>query len=159
MRPTSSVTALTFIAAVAGLAPIGAWAAPLDAKTIQIVAKTFDFLSKKPAPGSKVLVVAGAADPAAVQTALAKMAVSAGKPSEATGAFAIIVNSAEEAKAAHDANANIFTIGPDVGCVTAGSCLMAVETQPKVTIYVSRAVAQASGIEFDPNFKMLITEK
>jgi len=134
-------------------------AAPLDAKTIQIVAKTFDFLSHKPAPGSKVVVVAGSADPAAVQTALSKMSVSAGKVSEAAGAFAIFVNSPEEAKAARDANAGIFTIGGDVGCVTSGSCLMAVETQPKVTIYVSRAVAQASGIEFDPNFKMLITEK
>jgi hypothetical protein len=144
----------------AALAASGAaQAGPLDAKTIQIVAKTFDFLSHKPAPGAKVVVVAGAADPTAVQAALSKLSVSAGKPADAAGAFAIFVNSPEEAKAARAANASVFTIGGDLACVTSGSCLMAVETQPKVTIYVSRAAAQASGIEFDPNFKMLITEK
>jgi len=155
MRPTSSLLALACALGASSLAQ----AAPLDTKTIQIVAKTFDFLSHKPAPGSKVVVVAGAADPSAVQAALSKMTVAAGKTADAAGAFAIIVNTPEEARAARDANANVFTIGGDVGCVTAGSCLMAVETQPKVTIYVSRAVAQASGVEFDPNFKMLITEK
>jgi len=155
MRRKSSVLILASALAVSGAAR----AAPLDTKTIQIVAKTFDFLSHKPAPGSKVVVTSGAADPAAVQAVLSKMSVSAGKASDAAGAFAIFVSSAEEAKAARDANAAVFTIGPDVGCVNSASCLMAVETQPKVTIYVSRAVAQASGIEFDPNFKMLITEK
>ncbi len=155
MRKKSSSLILAAAIGMAG----SAGAAPLDAKTIQIVAKTFDFLSHKPAAGSKVVVVAGSADPAQVQTALAKMMVSPGKTADAAGAFAIFVNTPEEAKAARDANASIFTIGGDVGCVTSGSCLMAVETQPKVTIYVSRAVAQASGVEFDPNFKMLITEK
>src|ERR1700744_4760542 len=106
MRHKSSVLILA-AAIVAGGA---AQAAPLDAKTIQIVAKTFDFLSHKPAAGSKVVVVAGSADPAQVQTALAKMVVSAGKTGDAAGAFAIFVNSPEEAKAARDANANIFTI-------------------------------------------------
>lgn len=155
MRRRSSI----LILASALVASNASQAAPLDAKTIQIVAKTFDFLSHKPAPGSKVVVVAGAADPAAVQAALGKLAVAPGKPADAAGAFAIFVTSPEEAKAARDANSGIFTIGGDVSCVASANCLMAVETQPKVTIYVSRAVAQASGIEFDPNFKMLITEK
>ena len=155
MRRKSSVLILAAVLGLNGTAE----AAPMDAKTVQIVAKTFDFLSHKPAPGSKVVVLTGSADPAQVQTVLGKMTVSAGKTGDAPGAFAIFVNTPEEAKAARDANGGIFTIGGDVGCVTSGSCLMVVETQPKVTIYVSRAVAQASGVEFDPNFKMLITEK
>ncbi len=132
---------------------------PLDAKAIQIVAKTFDFLSHKPARDAKVVVVGGAADLAAARSSLGKMAVSEGAAGDAAGAFAVLVNTPEQARAARAVNGTVLTVGSDVSCVIAGACLTAVETQPKVTIYVSRAVAQATGVEFDPNFKMLITEK
>ena len=159
MRRIVSLVALTI--AVAG--PLGpstaAFAAALDAKAIQIVANTFDFLYRKPAADSKVVVFHGAADMAAVRSSFATMSVSEGAAGDVAGAFAVFVNTGEEARSARGINGGVLTIGGDVACVTAGACLIAVETQPKVTIYVSRAVAQAAGVEFEPNFKMLVTEK
>ncbi len=156
-----TIRILTVVTGAIGAAAPGhsAVAAALDAKAVLVVAKTFNFLIKKPAPDAKVIIVGGAADPAATQAALGKMAVSAGAPGDAAGAFAVIVDTPDAAKAAKAANPTVMTIGSEVGCVDSGACVLAVETQPKVTIYVSRAAAQAAGIEFDPNFKMLITEK
>jgi hypothetical protein len=152
------IAALLVIAQTVGPSR-AAIAAAMDAKTVQIVAKTFDFLSHRPPANAKIVVVNGAADMAAVRSSLGRMTIAEGAPGDVAGAFAVFVNSPEEARSARGVNANVLTVSNDVDCVNAGACLMAVETQPKVTIYVSRAVAQAVGVEFDPNFKMLITEK
>jgi hypothetical protein len=87
------------------------------------------------------------------------MAVAEGGATDVVGAFAVFVNSSEEARAARAVNSGVLTISSDAACVTQAACLLAVETKPRVTITVSRAVAQATGVEFDPNFKMLVTEK
>lgn len=134
-------------------------AAGLDTKQTLIVAKVFNFLDKKPAPGSVVLVTPGAADVAAVKTALGALKVVEGGPADSAGAFAIIVASPAEAVAAKGGNGNIITISGDVACVDAGACVLAVETTPKVMIYVSRAAAAKAAIEFDTSFKMLLTER
>lgn len=150
-----------FIVTVCGL--VGAFdsaeAAALDPKALKVVAKTFDFLVPKPQSQAKVVVVGGAVDLTLARASLANLSIAEGKSSDSAGAFAVFVSTPEEALAARAANAHVLTIGGDVSCVTSGACLMAVEMQPKVTIYVSRAVAQASSVDFDPNFRMLITEK
>jgi hypothetical protein len=49
-----------------------------------------------------------------------------------------------------------FTV--DIAQVKNGSCLMGVRSQPKIQILVNRAAATASGVEFSPIFRMMITE-
>lgn len=136
-----------------------AQAAQLDVKAVQIVAKTFKFLARKPPADARVVVVDGAADIAVARASLGAMTVLEGAAGDAAGSFAVFVNTPEEALLARRANANVLTVGSDVACVDAGACLLAVQTQPTVTIYVSRAAARAAGVEFEPNFKMLVTEK
>jgi hypothetical protein len=148
-----------FVCAPAGPSTRAFAADATDTKWVLIVVKTLNFVNRKPAPDAKVVVVGNAADLATAQSSLAEMTVTEGKAGDAAGAYAIFVNTADEARAAHAANSAILIIGSNESCVEAGACVLAVETQPKVTIYVSRAAAQAAGIEFDPNFKMMITEK
>ncbi|TWB48238.1 hypothetical protein [Nitrospirillum viridazoti] len=132
-----------------------AGAAEMDAKQVTIAAKALGFLTTKAPAGAKVVVTAGAAPVAAVQAALPGAAVTAGDA--APGAYAVFVSSAAEGKKA--LAKGTVTVGNDVACVDAGGCVIAVETTPKVTIYVSKAAASAAGVEFDPNFKMMVTEK
>ncbi len=134
-------------------------AAAIDAKQAQIVAKVFNFLDKKPADGAIVVVTAGAADVPAVKAALGALKVVEGSAADAKGAFAVFVGSAADAAIAKGANPGVITIGNDVGCVDAGACVLVVQTQPKVSIFVSRAAAASAGIEFDTSFKMLLTER
>jgi len=138
---------------------VSAGAAALDGKQVQIAGKVFNFLEKKPAAGATVVIVSGAADPAAVKTTLASLKIVEGGAGDAAGAFAAFVGSAADAQAAKAANAAIITIGGDVACVDSGACVIAIETQPKVSIYVSRAAATKAGVEFDTSFKMLVTER
>ncbi|MDG3438892.1 hypothetical protein [Nitrospirillum amazonense] len=132
-----------------------AGAAEMDAKQVTIAAKALGFLTTKAPAGAKVVVTAGAAPVAAVQAALPGAAVAAGDA--APGAYAVFVSSAAEGKKA--LAKGTVTVGNDIACVDAGGCVIAVETTPKVTIYVSKAAASAAGVEFDPNFKMMVTEK
>ncbi|MBB6254412.1 hypothetical protein [Nitrospirillum iridis] len=139
---------------------LGLWAgaasaAEMDAKQVTIAAKALGFLTVKAPAGAKVVVTAGAAPVAAVQAALPAAAVAAGDA--APGAYAVFVSSAAEGKKA--LAKGTVTVGNEVACVDAGACVIAVETTPKVTIYVSKAAAAAAGVEFDPNFKMMVTEK
>jgi hypothetical protein len=117
-----------------------------------VAARAIGF-AKPPAPaGAKIAVVGTAATLSDVQAALSGFAVAAG---DGSGAFAAFVSTAAEAKAA---GAKVLTIGP-LACVEAGACVMGIETTPKVTIYLSNAAAAAAGIDFDPNFKLMVTAK
>jgi hypothetical protein len=140
------------------LPSVAAQASGLDDKQIQIMAKVFNFLEKKPPSGSTILILTGAADLSAAKNALSSMSVVEGTASNAPGAFAVLVSSPSDAKAVGASNAQAIIISGDVGCVDSGSCMIAIETQPKVSIYTSRAAASKAGVNFDPNFKMLITE-
>jgi len=141
------------------LASSVAFASGMDAKQIQIVAKVFNFLEKKPQPKVTILVMPGAADLDAVKSALGALTVVEGGVANVSGAYAVFVNSAADAQAATASNSSIITISSDVGCVDSGACVIAIETQPKVSIYASRAAATKAGVGFDANFKMLITER
>lgn len=54
--------------------------------------------------------------------------------------------------------AKAITVGTDKDCVAAGQCVIAVESSPKVQIYVSRAAAQAAGVSFSSAFLILVKE-
>jgi len=139
------------------LAVPGPALAAMDAKQVTIAAKALGFLSTKPPAGAKIVVIDGAASVADVQAAMPGAAVVGGSAADAAGAFAVFVPGADDARKA--AGAGVVTVGSDVACVEAGACVVAVEVQPKVSIYVSKAAASAAGVAFDPNFKMMITEK
>jgi hypothetical protein len=126
--------------------------AGFDAKAILVVARALGF-TKPPAPaGAKIAVVGAAAALADVQSILSDFSVSAG---DGNDAYAALVSNAAEAKAA---GRKVLTIGP-LACVEAGACVMGIETTPRVTITLSAAAAAAAGIDFDPNFKLMVTIK
>jgi hypothetical protein len=131
----------------------------MDSKQVQIVAKVFNFLEKKPAAGGTLVIVPGSADAAAVKSAFGSLKVVEAGTAEAAGAFAVFVASTAEAQSAKGRNPSVIIISGDVACVDAGVCILAVETQPKVAIYVSRAAATGAGVGFDTSFKMLMTER
>jgi hypothetical protein len=147
-----------WLAALLGLAitlPAERARAGMDNKALQIAAKAIGFAKPAGAAGAKLVVVGGAADTAAVQGALPNFTVTAGSAQDATGAFAAFVSSAAEGKAI---GPKVLLIGP-LDCVEAGVCTIAVETTPKVSIYLSNAAAAAAGIDFEPGFKVLATSK
>jgi len=132
-------------------------AGPMDGKQVTIAAKALSFLATKPPAGAKIVVVGTAAELDDVKKALPAANVVAGGPEVAAGAFAAFVGSTADAQMAKEQG--VVTIGGDIACVEAGACVIAVEVTPKVSIYVSRAAASATGVDFDPNFKMMIVEK
>ena len=148
-----------FTTAVVTVFSPSVYAAPMDGKQMQIVSKVFNFLEKKPPEGSIAVVLPGAAEATSARTVLSSLKIIEGDIADTSTAFAVFVNSASEATAAKGQNAHVLTIGPDVACVDAGACVLAIVTQPKLVIYVSRAAAASANIEFDVSFKMLITER
>lgn len=147
-----STRALLLPTVLAALVISPAAQAGMEAKAVLVAARAIGFARPAAPAGAKVAVVGAAAAVADVQAALTGFSVAAG---DGSGAFAAFVSSAAEAKAA---GAKVLTIGP-LACVEAGACVMAIETAPKVTIYLSNAAAAAAGIDFDPNFKLMVTAK
>ncbi len=149
-------------------------AAPLSAKDVQIVAKALGFLDPAP-PGGVVAVVysnaATKADADAIVgnfggglassggTVTAK-AVDVAALGDGSGYVAIILAdgvSTPTANAAAKAH-KIPCITADTALVQSGGCTMAVQSDPKVSITVNHAAAQAAGISFASAFAMLIHE-
>lgn len=149
MKPAKTLLLSTVLAALA-LSP--AAQAGMDAKAVQVAARAIGFAKPAAPAGAKIAVVGAAAAIADVQAALSAFSVAAG---DGSGAYAAFVSTAAEAKAA---GAKVLTIGP-LACVEAGACVMGIETTPKVTIYLSNAAAAAAGLDFDPNFKLMVTAK
>ncbi len=142
-----------------GSIPSVAIAGGMDVKQVRIAAKVFSFLQKKPPPGAIIIVLSGAADPALLATTLQTFKISEGHIPDVAGAVAVFVNSTAEAAAVKSINPRILIIGTDLGCVDAHACIVAVETIPRISVYLSRAAASSAGIDFDTSFKMLVTER
>lgn len=53
----------------------------------------------------------------------------------------------------------LITISSDMDCVEAGHCVMAVASEPRVQIVVSRDAARESDVGFASSFRMMITER
>lgn len=142
-----------------GGGPAVALADGMDVKQVRIAAKVFSFLQNKPSPGAVVIVLSGAADVALLATALQTLKINEGRVTDVAGAVAVFVKSTAEANAAKSVNPRVLIIGADAGCVDASACIVAVETSPKISVYLSRAAASNAGIDFDTSFKMLVTER
>ena len=138
-----------------------AWSMPsgMDDKQVQIVAKLFYFLETRPTAGAKIVIIGEAAPFPSVKAILKSMTVIEGTTQDAIGAFAAFVSSAEEARAITAINPTTLTITGNTDCVNSGACMIGIETQPKVSIFVSHAKTAGAGINFDSNFKMLIIER
>ena len=147
------------IGGLIGAAPSAALADGMDVKQIRIAAKVFSFLQNKPAPGAVVIVLSGAADAALLATTLQNLKINEGRVTDVAGAVAVFVKSTADANAAKSVNPRLLIIGADAGCVDASACIVAVETTPKISVYLSRAAASSAGIDFDTSFKMLVTER
>ena len=147
------------IGGLIGAAPSAALADGMDVKQIRIAAKVFSFLQNKPAPGAVVIVLSGAADAALLATTLQNLNINEGRVTDVAGAVAVFVKSTADANAAKSVNPRLLIIGADAGCVDASACIVAVETTPKISVYLSRAAASSAGIDFDTRFKMLVTER
>jgi hypothetical protein len=158
MKIDRGILAALTIATLVGATPVPVEAG-MDTKQVRIAAKVFSYLHEKPQPGASVVVIAGAADVAALTAALGGLKVSEGSVADAANAVAAFVNSTAEADAARRLNPRLLTIGVDVGCIEASACVIAVETTPKVSVYLSRKAAMSANIDFDTSFRMLVTER
>jgi hypothetical protein len=63
------------------------------------------------------------------------------------------------ALASATAGKGILTVTSDPAAIAEGQAVMAVRSQPRVEIFVSRAAAQSAGIEFSTAFRMMIQER
>ena len=151
-----------------------AMAAPMSAKDVQIIAKALGFLDPAPAGGMVAVVYSDAASkadadgvvtsfgaglPSAGGTITAK-AVDVAALGDGGGYIAIILAdgvSSDAANAAAKAH-RIPCITANLALVQSGGCVMSVQSEPKVSITVNHAAAQAAGIGFASAFAMLIHE-
>lgn len=52
----------------------------------------------------------------------------------------------------------IITVASDPACVIAGKCVMAVQSEPKIDIFVSQAASKDAGVRFGAAFLMVVKE-
>jgi hypothetical protein len=60
--------------------------------------------------------------------------------------------------AAAAASRSVLTISSDLACVRAAQCSMAVQSSPRIQIFVSRTASSAARIRFSSSFLMLVKE-
>jgi hypothetical protein len=149
-------------------------AAPLSAKDVQIIAKALGFLDPAPAGGTVAVVYSDTVSKADADGVLASFggglasaggtitakAVDAASLGNGSGYIAIILADGVTSDAANAvAKAHrIPCITANLALVQAGGCIMSVQSDPKVSITVNHAAAQAAGIGFASAFAMLIHE-
>ncbi|WP_298325328.1 hypothetical protein [Asticcacaulis sp.] len=69
-----------------------------------------------------------------------------------------LVTSGAGAKATPLAGSKVFTASTEKGCAEAAQCVLAIETEPKVQIYVSRKAADVTGVSFQNSFLVMVKE-
>ena len=162
--------------ALALCAPSAAGAASLTPKDAQIIAKALGFLDP-PAAGGTVAVVYGSGNAASKADAdgiaslfegglsfgggtLNAKAVDVASLGDGSGFVAIIVATGGQGDAVMAAAKahKMLCATADAALVQGGKCIMAVQSDPKVDITVSRDAAKAASIGFASAFSMLIHE-
>lgn len=53
----------------------------------------------------------------------------------------------------------LLIIGTDSACIDAGTCVVSVQSAPKVEITVSQTAAKAAGVAFSAAFRMMVKER
>jgi hypothetical protein len=167
------MVALALLAWVALGGP--AAAASLSPRDVQVLGRALAFLQPPPASG-ELAVVYAAGNAASKQDAEA-IAAEIGEGLHVGGAvlrprlvasaalaaegFAVAITAADAngpaIRAAIDAK-RALCVTADLAAVEAGSCTMAIRSEPRVEIVVNHAVAVASDVEFVAAFRMMIRE-
>jgi hypothetical protein len=158
-----------------------AWSGPaasasLSARDVQIVAKILGFLDPPPA-GGVVAVIYAAHDAASKRDAeaiagmfggglasgggvLRARTVAAGALGDGGGYAAIILAAGAEREGGAVAGVHgVLSITAADALVRSGRCVMAVHSQPRVDITISRMAARAAGVNFTAAFGMLVHEE
>ncbi len=149
-----------------------------SAKDVQVALRSLRFLTAKPTPPVQVAVVHAPDNAESRRDAAVLMeAMSSGKVSGTPVVARLVdVSSLDSLSGAAvafvtaglDAQQNaifgaakalgILSISTQSACAEAGHCVMAVQAEPKVRIVVNAMAAKASGIDFEPTFRMMISE-
>jgi hypothetical protein len=151
-------------------------AATLNARDLQVVARAVAFMTPAPTGTVEVGIVHGDAGRAEAEALAATFgegvranAVTL-RPATVTVAQAtaspmkvllLTPSALPQAGAIAGAVAGkaVLTVAPDVAAVERGLAVMAVRSEPRVEIFVSRAAAAASGTSFASAFRMMIQER
>lgn len=152
--------------------------AAVEAKDVQVVARSLGFVNGMPPATISVAVVFDPAQPGTSADAesfqsLVNGGAKAGSaklqartvPVGELGTVDAAVVIVPDGMAAHFdrirtalKGRGIVSVSTDRACAEQGACVMAVRSLPKVEIVISRAAAGETGVTFSQAFKMLITE-
>ncbi len=163
-------SAALFAAAFSGIAH-----AETTRRDLEVIGRALGFMEG--ASGSdRVVAIVHAGDAAAEAEAVAALlggglsagrltltgrVVEAGDAAGLQGADAVLLLGSAAGDAALGqaaASGGRLTVSTEVGCATAGVCVMAVQSEPSVRIVVNRAAANAAGVGFDAAFSLMIEE-
>ncbi len=146
-----------------------------EKKDIETIAKSIGFINGGPSGSITMDIVFDPGNPESVAHADEVAAITSGgvgskvkltgnkvaSPGEATSAVIFVTRGAGGVYAAalDQAVANGgLTVSNDVNCL-GGGCVLVVQTQPSVDIFISTAAASKAGVEFASAFSMMITKK
>jgi hypothetical protein len=151
-------------------------ATALSARDLQVIARAVAFMTPTPSGDVEVGVVHGdggramadataAAFGAGVRANavnLKPVVMAAGQVGASAAKVFLLTDSAlpsAGAIAAAVAGKGVLTVATVVSAVESGQVVMAVRSEPRVEIFVSRAAAAASGASFASAFRMMIQER
>ena len=174
MRRSRSRVCLALAAAV--IMHAAGHAASLSDKDVQLMVRAIGFLQPRPSDGGIVAIAYEGSDPASRQDAEAIAGhfgdgLKAGRAvlmprvvddkQLATGGFVAIITASGanvERIAAAERALHVPCLTGDVSVVLSGRCVMAVRSEPKVEITVSRVAAASGEITFVSAFLMMINQ-
>lgn len=160
--------------AAVSTAGLQAQAAPAQ-KYLEILARALSFAIDGPAGEveAAVLFVPGNAASEAEKTELMGLignglqvgkltlkgkAVPAGDSAAAKAKLWLVTTGAGAKLGPSAAGGKVFSASTDKSCAETGECVLAIETDPKVQIYVSRKAAEATGVSFQSSFLVMVKE-
>lgn len=149
-----------------------------SAKDVQVALRSLRFLAPKPAPPVQVAILHAPGNAESERdagilmeamsagtvsgTKVAARLVDVGRLEDLDGAAVAFVtaglNAQQGAIFAAARSLGILSISTQNACAEAGHCVMSVQAEPKVRIVVNAAAAKASGLDFEPTFRMMISE-
>jgi hypothetical protein len=155
------------------LLPRQAAPASLSAEELGILSKSLSFLQPTPAGEATVAIVYAAGDPSSQQDAraigdglIARGAVFRPKlvdvASLASAEFSLIVvaaNANDEAVMRATQRRHVLCVTGDQAAVRAGTCIMAIRSEPRVGILLNSQAARGAGIAFATAFRMMVQEQ
>lgn len=168
LRAWRGAVLLTILASSIAAAPSHA---ETTAKDVQIILKSIGFLASKPSGAVDIAVVFNPSDAASKKDAEAIKALLDAAPGGSITPKAVLLGvdkigtftgpvAVAAAGVTLDAakGHKVLTVSTDASCAQGGKCILSVHSTPNVEILFNGGVAQASGIEFLPTFRMMITE-